>query len=186
MEKLTLEQCNALPITDLFIATIEEPMDSEHSKAFLQCDLDEAKNAEELISKAKESIDESIASVMEQNGEEELTQEQEDFFKLLSDGFLSMAVSFTRTAVVYKLSDGTYLDLNGFGNDIYGEEKVKFIEPFSDYYEEGTFRFIEGPEDAEEPNRRGIHIDVDELDGVDQYTDKMKKIYKQYEADFLT
>ena len=117
MKEITLEQCNALPISELLIATIEEPRDSNLSNELIR-------------------------------------------------------------------SDGTYIDLNGYGNKIYNKESLKFVEPFSDYYTEGSFKFCEFSEEFDNPFMRGIGIDFDSLDGIERYEKKVKKYYKQIESDY--
>ena len=197
MEKLTLEQCNALPISELYMATIEEPMDSEASQAFMKCYPKEAKNGEELVGRAKQLIEETVNQAIDKyantsdSEEKECMADLKDSMGDFADMLLGMVTKFTRVTVVHKMPEGTFLELNGYGNKIYGSKMVTLVEPLADYYEEGTFRFLDNPADLTDepdidlnnPTFNGIFIDVDSLEGFERYTAKKDEYYRQFEED---
>lgn len=183
MEKITLEQCNALPISELFIATVEESIDSDDSNELILNNPKLAEETDKMADQVANEIEESIsrANIML----EDLPEDAQDTLNSVIDEFLKMAVKMTRTAVVYKRSDGTYIDLNGFGNKTYNEESLIFVEPFSDYYTEGSFKFRELSEKSYNPFMRGIFIDFDSLDGIEMYEKKVADHYEQIESEWV-
>ena len=186
MKKITLEQCNALPISELLIATIEEPMDSDDSNELIQNNPKLAEKVNKMTGQVVNKIEESISNAKTELMLEDLPEDAQNTLNSVIDAFLKMAVKIKRTAVVYKRSDGTYIDLNGYGNKTYKKESLIFVEPFSDYYTEGSFKFCEfSEEESDNPFMRGIGIDFDSLDGMERYEKKVADHYNQIESEWV-
>lgn len=166
MKKLTLEQCNALPLEELFIATIQEEIDFEDSQ-----------KSGEAKSKIQSGIKQMVAdekAAMQSN----ISNENENMIaELVTKMVFAFGANTSRTTVVWKLPDGTYLSLNGYGNGIYKEEDLKYIEPLGTYCKKGQFRFLEGlkTKETDDDSTDGIFIDVDSLDGINAYEKKVRE-----------
>ena len=183
MEKLTLEQCNALPIEKLFIATIEENLDSESSQEFMQENPKVAEDGQKKLTAVKDGINKAFSKAMAENDIEEIPEDMQSTLKTIFNEIVKNSVKMTRTVVVYKIDEGKFRDLNGYGNQVYNEERLLFVEPFSDYYAEGTFKFHEFTEEEIDgsPFMNGICVDVDSLDGFEKYENKVASDYSDAE-----
>ena len=166
MEKLTLEQCNALPIEELFFATIQEEIDFERN--------DDA--AQKVRQTVRQKIGEEVAKEKAKRQADISDEQEKDITELVTALALCTGTTAVRATVVWKCPDGRYISLNGYGNGFYDKSQLSYMEPLGNYYKEGTFRFVEelDGEKSDDGFMCGIMFDVDDLAAFDEYDRKVK------------
>ena len=175
MEKLTIEQCNALPIEALVIAVIVENGDSENARAFAAVDSEACKKQlQQSALDCRRQINSQMGDLLEKCDALNLPKENPEFFSRFNlareISIWSSPIRFSRPSVLYKCPDGKYLDLNGYGNSFYDADSLENIKPFSDYFTRDEFRFVAAKEKPQTPNQDGIHIDMKwSADGFERY-----------------
>ena len=175
MKKLTLEQCNALPIESLVIAVIAEDTDTPSAQAFREARPEKwDQSCFGGLKKCRRQTTSMLADILQENGLLDVPKDAEQFWEgvnAVRDLSVMLAdVKFVRPSVLYRCPDGKYLDLNGYGNNFYEESSLRDIRPFSDYFTRDQFRFVPAAEKPSTPNQDGIHIDMKwEADGFERY-----------------
>lgn len=178
MRKLTLADCNAMPINTLFLATIEAPLNSNSAQNFinsLSVDSEKKAKLDETKQQLTSMIDDAFDADFDANSEETRVIKEQ-----LSDIFLSACASYVRTSVVHKRYDGTFVEVNGYGNLEIDPTSLAHLKPLADYYPEGTFRFLEFPTETDELIKifgtkypkdftTGIYFDVDSTEPFEKY-----------------
>ncbi len=180
MGKLTLADCNAMPINTLFLATITVPINSIAGQNFinsLSADSEEKVKLDEAKQQLSSMIDDAFDTVFGTNSEETHVEKEQ-----FSDAILSACSFFyVRSSVVHKRSDGTFVEVNGYGNLEIDPTALTYLKPLADYYPEGTFRFLEFPTETAELIKMfgtkcpkdfttGIYFDVDSTEPFEKYT----------------
>ena len=183
MGKLTLADCNAMPINTLFLATITCPLNSNSAQNFLNS-LSNDSEEKAKLNEAKQQLTSIIEDAFEDAFKDDFDAPSEEakvmMKKQFSDLLLSNCASYVRTTVVHKRTDGTFIEVNGYGNLEIDPTSLTHLKPFADYYTEGTFRFLEFPTETEEIIKifgtelpedfaTGIYCDVDSTEPMEKY-----------------
>jgi hypothetical protein len=175
MNVLTLEQCNKLPIESLVIAVIVEGVNTPAANDFKEsCPEKWNRSVEDAFKEGRKKATSEMCTLLDDTGLLSVPKEDAEFWNgvnAIRDLAVSFGdVKFLRPSVLYRCSDGTYWDLNGYNNNIYDESSLKEIKPFSDYFTRDQFRFIPAVKNPRSPNQKGIHIDMKmDADGFEHY-----------------
>ena len=185
MGKLTLADCNAMPINTLFLATITVPMNSIAGQNFinsLSADSEEKVKLDEAKQQLSSMIDDAFDTVFGTHSEETHVGKEQ-----FSNTILSACSFYVRTSVVHKRPDGTFVEVNGYGNLEIDPTALTYLKPLADYYPEGTFRFLEFPTETAELIKMfgtkypkdfttGIYFDVDCTEPFKKYEDEVTNV----------
>ena len=162
MSKLTLRDYQQKSINDLFLAVIVEQISDQEAKDHMHSltpeDEDYAK-----VKEVEQHIDSAISeSMKKQNVNPDYASQFSDMLKE------AISICFEKTAVIVVLkNDDTYINVNDDEEIDMSTHELRFLEPFSDYYSEGEYRF-------EELNGRVV-LDVDSIEPIDRYEQKIKQ-----------
>ncbi|NLC87265.1 MAG: hypothetical protein GX682_00550 [Clostridiaceae bacterium] len=153
MSKLTLRDYQSKHISDLFLALIVTQVSEEDTKEYLESLTPEDKDYQK-VKAIKDWMNSNFA---------EGTQEAE-FVKLIKDSF---SFSSERTAATILVKDGdSYINVTDNSNLDMETNELIILEPFSDYYSENEYRFIE--------NEGKIILDVDSIEPFEIFSKKIE------------
>lgn len=153
MSKLTLSDYQSKPISDFFMAVISQPLSQAEAKEYL----------------ASLSHDDSIYSILNtflQNIFQKLgTSADNPALKNALNELISVGLERSAAIIVLKVGD-TYINVNDDEEIDMNSYQLTNLEPFSDYYSVGEYRFIE-------VNGRVV-LDVNSMAPFNKYEEKVK------------
>lgn len=162
MSKLTLRDYQTKSINDLFMAVIVEDLSDEEAKRHMQS-LTPQDDDYKKVKEEEAYIDSIIASAIE---ESTIDQSKASQFADIIKSAISFC--FEKTAPIIVLKDGeSYINVNDDEEIDMKTHTLRSMEPFSDYYSESEYRFVEVD--------GRVVLDVDSMEPWERYVEKVKE-----------
>lgn len=134
MKALTLEDCKRVKITDLWLGLPIFKATDEDAEA-----INEQKNDPKEIQKKDDALLSAYETATEMGLEPELAKQ---LTNILSEVVETLPAMYTVPMFLLKVDDERYYSLNDGDLDPEDAVRIDYLEPFSDYYSEGQYRFV--------------------------------------------
>lgn len=162
MSKLTLQDYQSKSINDLFMAVIVEQISDAEAKQHMES-LNPQDEDYGKVKEIEDFVDSTIAKSVQKFNVDPARANQ---FAELMKGTISFCFEKTAPIIVLKNGD-TYINVNDDEEIDMTTHELRMLEPFSDYYSENEYRFIE--------IEGRVVLDVDSMEPWENYTHKVKE-----------
>lgn len=160
MSKLTLREYQTKSIDDLFMAVIVEDLSDEEAKKHMQS-LTPQDDDYKKVKEVEEVIDSCANRIIEESDID--PNEVSQFADIMKS---ALSVCFEKIATIVVMKNGeSYINVNDDEEIDMKTHTLRNMEPFSDYYSENEYRFIELD--------GRVVLDVDSMEPFERYEKKV-------------